>query len=963
MCGWTSREFRRLLAACRAHGHAEADVCPACLQPLAEAAALYRGDFLAGFTLRDSPDFDDWQFFEAESLRRELGAALERLVRGASAREEFAAAAGYARRWLALDPLHEPAHCALMSSYAWAGQRPAALRQYGECARLMERELGAPPQAATTQLYEAIKRNTLPPLPGLSQPPTPPRGEPSLRLSPPSRRRPADAHAPQSFSLLDRIVRGQLVGREREVVQIRDLWQRAAAGEGHVLLVSGEAGIGKTRLAREAAAIAGGSEARVLIGRCEAASAAPYAPVAQLVRAALDDAGDTMRTLPDYLLADLLMLAPQLRPRYPHIRPNPPLDPPLERQRLFDSFVSWCELLAGDGRASSDRPPLLLWVEDAHWADSGTLSLLRYLAPRIGNLRLLLVITYRDGGAELAEARGLREMLLDLNRERLAEPLRLARLSRDATADLLATMLATGGEISPEFLDSVYRETEGNPFFVEEVCKTLIEEGKLYFAGGTWRRSDIRTVLIPQSIRAAILSRIEKLPDAIQEMLRSAAILGQEFDLAALQAMGAWGSSERSEWDEETLLDMLEHVVRTQLVAEIQRTAPIRYAFAHALIPFTLRESLSGLRLQRLHGRAASAIEALRPDDFEALAHHFTAAGERGKAFDYCRRAAQRAEDLYAYDTAVQYLHAALSLLDESAAVETRIAALEQLADVHHLRAERAEAIQTYAEALELWRSQAGPLRGRRRSPAGGDRWIGVRLCRKIDETFLLLTSGADMQRFEMASRTSLETGLALIADAPPHPEAVRLLATLANDAHGLRLRPDWEAAERYARAAVTMAEQLNAPVELAAALGALDTVYGVRGLLRERVALAQRCVALSRDPRFGSRREQCRLLCAAGNALMLVGEYGPALSYLLEAETLADQIRDVSRQVHALGLQAQCFFGLDRWDEMLQIEDKRRALEERYGHDRVGVMCFYCGLSANVMALRGDFEGRGRLS
>ena len=201
--------------------------------------------------------------------------------------------------------------------------------------------------------------------------------------------------------------------------------------------------------------------------------------------AVLDDRSDAVRTLPNYLLADLLMLAPHLRPRYPHIRPNPPLDPQLERQRLFDSFVSWCELLAGHGRASPDRPPLLLWIEDAHWADSGTLSLLRYLAPRIGNSRLLLVITYRDGEVELAEARGLREMLLDLNRERLAEPLKLARLSRDATADLLATMLATGGEISPEFLDSVYRETEGNPFFVEEVCKALIEEGGSTSPGAT----------------------------------------------------------------------------------------------------------------------------------------------------------------------------------------------------------------------------------------------------------------------------------------------------------------------------------------------------------------------------------------------------------------------------------------------------------------------------------------------
>jgi DNA-binding SARP family transcriptional activator len=926
-------QFRRLLAACRGHGHAEAEVCSECLRPLAEAAALYRGDFLAGFTLRDSADFDDWQFFQAEALRRELAAALERLALGYSARREFEIAIGYARRWTALDALHEPAHCALISLYAWAGQRQAALRQYAECARLVERELGMPPQPATTRLYTAIKENALPPLPGLSSPARP-GAEPTMRVPSLPVRQPPGPPAPpaQAFLLLDRIVRGQLVGREWEVAQIGTLWQRAAAGNGCVLLVSGEAGIGKTRLARESATMARDAGARVLIGRCDAESAAPYAPIAQMLRAALDDVRDADRKTPDYILADLLALAPQLRPRYSQITTNPPLDPELERQRLFDSFVSWCELLAS-------QAPLLLWVEDVHWADSGTLSLLRYLGQHMQSLRLLLVMTYRDGELELAEARGLKEMLRELDRGRLAELLKLARLSRDQTHDLLATLLATGGEITPEFLDSIYRETEGNPFFVEEVCKALIEEGKLYFGGGYWRRVGIETNLIPRSIRTAIQSRVERLPAAHQEMLRSAAVLGREFDFATLQAMGGW--------DEEALIGMLEQVERTQLVAETQRTAPIRYAFAHALIPFTLRESVSGLRLQRLHGRAAAALEALRPDDFEALAYHFTAAGERGKAFTYCRWAAQRAEALYAYDTAIQHLHTALNLLADGGADAARLSTLEQLADLYRLRGERGDALLIYGEAFDLWRGQADR-----------ERWTGVRLCRKISETYLHLGLSADREGFEAAARASRETGLILIEGVPPHPEAVRLLATLADDARGIHLRQDWDAAERYARAAVAMAEQIDAPVELAAALLALETVYGVRGLLRERVALALRSVALSRDPRLGNRQEQCRLLCEAGNALLLVGEYVRALSYLLEAETLADQMRDVTRQVYALGLQAQCFFGLDRWDEMLQIEDKRRALEERYGHERVGIMCFYCGLSANVLALRGDFAG-----
>jgi predicted ATPase/DNA-binding SARP family transcriptional activator len=150
-------EFHDRLAECRTHGHPPDQACPACLPLLAEAAALYRDDFLAGFTLRDSPGFDEWQFFETQGLRDDLAGVLERLAHGHSVRGEFEPAVAYARRWLALDPLHEPAHRCLMQLYARSGQRAAALRQYAECERILREELGAPPEEETTQLFEAVK--------------------------------------------------------------------------------------------------------------------------------------------------------------------------------------------------------------------------------------------------------------------------------------------------------------------------------------------------------------------------------------------------------------------------------------------------------------------------------------------------------------------------------------------------------------------------------------------------------------------------------------------------------------------------------------------------------------------------------------------------------------------------------------------------------------------------------------
>jgi DNA-binding SARP family transcriptional activator len=159
-------QFHQLLRAWQEHGHPQAELCPDCLTALAEAVELCQGDFMAGFTLRGSAAFDEWQFFQTEGLRQELASALERLVRGHTAQGEYDAAIPCARRWLALDPLHEPAHRQLMQLYAWSGQRAAALRQYAECARVLHEELGVPPEGETTRLYEAIREKRHPPPPG-----------------------------------------------------------------------------------------------------------------------------------------------------------------------------------------------------------------------------------------------------------------------------------------------------------------------------------------------------------------------------------------------------------------------------------------------------------------------------------------------------------------------------------------------------------------------------------------------------------------------------------------------------------------------------------------------------------------------------------------------------------------------------------------------------------------------------
>jgi len=232
-------QFRERLAACRTHGHSAGEVCPGCLTALSEAAALYRDDFMAGFSLRDSPAFDEWQFFQGEGLRRELASALERLVQGHSAAGAYEDALPAARRWVALDPLHEPAQRALMQVYAWSGQRAAALRQYAECERLIEEELNAPPEAETVELCQAIQERRVRP--------------PAIARRGPERAGPEPTAAmPESRPAHNLPVQlSPFVGRQ---VLLADLAARLQSPACRLLTLVGPGGSGKTRLALEAAA-------------------------------------------------------------------------------------------------------------------------------------------------------------------------------------------------------------------------------------------------------------------------------------------------------------------------------------------------------------------------------------------------------------------------------------------------------------------------------------------------------------------------------------------------------------------------------------------------------------------------------------------------------------------------------------------------------------------------------------
>lgn len=354
-----------LLAETASHGHDAGDVCPDCLPSLEAAVGLYRGDFLAGFSLRDAPGFDDWARTVGEGLRLVVARALDRLAAGRAAGGDYSGAIAAASRWVELDPLHEPAHRTLMLVRAWAGHRAGAIEAYRRCVTALDEELGVAPLEETTELYEAILDEDLPPAPGIRRP---------VKTRP----------RPQ------KIADPTLIDREAERLAL-DAALDSAAETGGVFLITGEAWVGKTRLLEDFAAGASDRGHRVLLGRgYRSERTLPFGVAAQLLRAALAAGWLDPGALPAWAVSETGRLLPELEGS---------ATPPDEwgETRLHDAITAILTALARSGT-------LVVAIDDSQWMDPASASFVAYLAHRIAGTAVLLVLATRgddDGGSEL----------------------------------------------------------------------------------------------------------------------------------------------------------------------------------------------------------------------------------------------------------------------------------------------------------------------------------------------------------------------------------------------------------------------------------------------------------------------------------------------------------------------------------------------------------------------------------
>ena len=587
---------------------------------------------------------------------------------------------------------------------------------------------------------------------------------------------------------LDRLASGVFVGREHEVEQLRAGLDGALSGRARILMLVGEPGIGKTRTSEELTTYAGLRGAQVLWGRCYEGEGAPaYWPWVQIIRAYANDTDpQTLMSEMGPAAADIAEVVSDVRARLPGLPASAALDPEQTRFRLFDGVVSFL-------RNAAARQPLVLVLDDLHWADKPSLLLLQFLARELGPQRLFVLGTYRD--VELRRQHPLSETLAELARNQLAERIVLRGLSE---ADVSSFIGATAGiDPPPALIQAVFRETEGNPFFVHEVVRLLAQDGRLE------RPEEVESwsLEIPQGVREVVGRRLNQLSEDCNRVLTIGSVIGRDFELGVLERV--------SDLSEDRILETLDEALAGRVVVEAP-DAFGRYRFAHALVRETLYEELSTPRRVRLHRRVGDVLETLYGEragsHLAEISHHrFQAvqAGDVGRAIDASVRAGEWSVAHVAYEDAAEHYERAVQALelDERPDRDRLCELLVVLAELRVLAGETAQARETSLRALEAARERgAGELLARGVLAYGGS--FPVIEMGRIDETMLTMLEGA------LAALGAGDSAL-----------RVRLLCRLSNELFFGRDPKVWERRESLCEEAVEMARRLDDPGAIIEAL------------------------------------------------------------------------------------------------------------------------------------------------
>lgn len=666
---------------------------------LEKAAALYRGPFLEGFSVADSPAFEEWALFTREQLARHMAGALYRLAAGYEQQGDYEQARSWAWRHVELEPADEVAHRQLMRTLALSGQRSAALTQYESCRRLLAAELGVEPAPETIALYEQIRDSRLQP-DVRAAPAAPP--DLTASLPPFLEEEPSPPDTPV------------FVARQQELAQLKGLLELALAGQGRVGFVTGEAGSGKTALLQEFSRRAQEWQADLIVagGNSNAYTGLgdPYLPFREILELLAGDVEATWaagaisqdqarrlwHTLPaaaqalvesgqdliDTFLPRLSLLErARSYPRRPGredwltrlqetIERKPPTPPgaiSLQQNDLFEQYTRVLQALAQVG-------PLLLVVDDLQWADLGSISLLFHLGRHLAGSRILIVGAYRP--EEVAIGRdGERHPLEPAVNE-------FRRVFGDITVNLDQTerrvfvealLDSEPNRLGRAFREMLYRQSHGQPLFATELLRGLQERKDLVLdPEGCWVEGPaLSWERLPARIEAVVGERIGRLAQPLQAALRVASVEGEQFTAEVVARVRGTGEQKMlARLSDE--LDRRHRLVRAQSIVRLEDQRLSRYRFRHILFQKYLYSSLDEVERANLHEQVATALEDLYQareatpaggDIAPQLARHFQEAGITEKAIAYLHQAGERAVRLSAYQEGIAHLTRGLDLL------------------------------------------------------------------------------------------------------------------------------------------------------------------------------------------------------------------------------------------------------------------------------------------------------------
>src|SRR6266568_5701814 len=614
------------------------------LAQLKRAISLPRGEFLEGFSLRDAPAFDDWVRFQSEYWHLRTSEVFDRLSQMQFEAGELEAAIETVNRWLVLAPLHEDAYRRLMRLHFAAGDRAAALNAFDTCRARLATGMQTEPTPETVALASRMRA-----------------------VAPPRRKEAPASHThPLALSpatLLD----GPLLGRTTELSTLIKLYHTAQRGQTQVVLLEGEVGIGKTRLATEFLAWAEMEGADVLQGQAfETGGHLPYRPVIEAWRPRIERENAPDDLLSDLWLAELARLLPELGDRYPDL-PDPVGDKSVARNRLFEAVVRL-------GQALAARALLVLFVDDVQWADAASLDVLHYLARRFAESQApaLLLLTLRMG--ERAMPPGLAEWRTGMERAVSLTHLLLGPLTAE---DILRLLQAFGGKDGGRSADLerfgqwLFTETEGQPFYLMETLKVLLERGALTSRpneDGGWtidftaamEHEMVVRGFFPPSVREVICARLDRLPPNAFALLAAGAVLGQGITFELLCQV--------ADLAEHDGLSALDEVLHSHLLQESEREGgPMtdgRYVFAHAKIRAVVYAEAGEARRSIFHRRAFEALQAAAAPAAE-LAYHALAAGLAEPAFHWSLAAGEEAMRVVAVSSAISFYEQARHLMAE----------------------------------------------------------------------------------------------------------------------------------------------------------------------------------------------------------------------------------------------------------------------------------------------------------